>query len=197
MLTPTRRLLVALLVALAAVACTPDGDVDGTEASSEPDASGAPGATEEPMGEASPLDDDQPLGDDEVTLHMADPPELPASLEGAVVTDAELRTSDASDRHVVQLVDVPADTSTLDEALPMGAVLRVPAGQTVEVGAAVDVATLDPDATEGEPGVVAEVESPCAAPCTVEGPALITVEGWMPGFGVAATWQLVVPAPIG
>lgn len=184
MLTRPRRLLAALLVALvavAAVACTPENG-NGPEDSD--------GGVNRPIG-------DDALGDDEVTLHMVNPPELPPALEGADVTPAELRTVDLTERHTVQLVDVPADTTTLDEALPDGAVLRVAAGQALEIDAAVDVASLDPDATEDDPGVVAEVDSPCASPCAVEGPALITGEGWMSGFGVASTWQLLVPSPIG
>ena len=196
MLTRTRLLLVALLLTLAAVACTPDdattpkpGATDGSEA---PESSSE--ASDEPTGVSSPIGD-EPLGDDEVTLHMANPPELPSALEGAEVAPAELRTADATDRHVVQLVDVPAGTTTLEEPLSQGAVLRVPVGQTLEVNAAVDVASLDPDATDDAPGVIDEVESPCASPCAVEGPALVTEEGWMPGFGIAPTWQLLVPGP--
>lgn len=173
---PVRSFLAVLAVAAVAMACTPQG-------------SNGPGGVSRPIG-------GEPLGDDEVTLHMAQPPELPSPLEGADVTAAELRSADLTDRNTVQLVDIPAEVSTLDDALPPGAVLRVRAGQGLEVSAEVDVAVLDPDASDDTPGVVQEVRSPCDAPCTLEGPALIAPEGWMTGFGVSPTWLLLVPSPV-
>lgn len=149
--------------------------------------------TEERPGTSRPVGS-EPLGDDEVTLHMANPPELPPVLEGAEVTTAELRSTDLVERHIVQLVEVPAETTSLDEALAAGALLRVAAGQVLEIGAAVDVAGLDPDATEDDDGVLGEVGA-CAAQCSVDGPALVAPEGWMVGFGIASNWQLLVPSP--
>lgn len=173
----TRRTVAAAFALVAVLgACTDDGQtIDGTSVE---------------LG-------DGPLSDDEVTLHMAEPPELSGPLSGAEVTRSELRTEDQTSRETVQLVDVPASASSLDEVPPAGAVLRVPAGQTLRVGVDVDAAGLEPDATDGEPGVLRDVRTPCAAPCEVDGPALVAPAGWMAGFGVAEGWQLLVPSPIG
>lgn len=177
MVTAPRRLLTALLVVATLLgACTPGGQDNA-------------GRQAVPIG-------DEPLEDDEVTLHLAQPPELPDALAGATITSAELRTEERTAREIVQLVDVPTGTTALDAALPAGAVLRLADGQSLDVGADVEVAVLASPATEDTPGTLGAVDG-CAAPCTVEGPALVVEDGWFTGFGVVQGWQLLVPSPVG
>lgn len=172
---PASRTLVLAAVLALLVGCTGNGD-DGRR------------------GTSTPLEE-RPLRDDEVTLHLTDPPELPPALAGAEVTTSELRTSGLTERHIVELVDVPADVSTLASPLGAGAVLRVGDGQEVVVEEDVDVAELAPG-SDDDPSTVGELTTPCSAPCTVTGPALVMPAGWSEGIVLAPDWQLLVPSPV-
>ncbi len=149
-----------------------------------------------PQGGTGFLIEDQPLGDDEVLLHLAREPELPEVLADATVTLSELRSQDLTERHIVQLVELPAGVASLDAALEPGAVLLVSADQSVQMVVSVDVAMLAESPAEGVPGVLGELVLPCAAPCTVSGPALVATGGWFSGYGMSASWQLLVPADL-
>lgn len=138
---------------------------------------------------------DEPLTDDQVTLHMMQAPALPAELDGAEVTTSELRAPDLTERHTVEVIDVPVGVSAVSVAPESGAFYRVPEGATLEVGQDVDTASLGPASGEDSAPVAAVVAS-CTAPCAVVGPALVSGAGWMNGFGVAPGWLLLVPSPI-
>lgn len=171
----------ALLAAVLAVGLVLAGCTDG-----EPDGDGT--GVSRPIGS-------EPLGDDEVTLHLVDPPELPPELAGAEVTTSELRAPDLTERHTVEVVDVPSDTTSLEGPLIDGALLRVPEGVTVEVAS--EVGTVPLVAAEDAAGALGEITSSCAAPCEVQGPALVAPSDWITGIGAEPGWLLLVPSPIG
>jgi hypothetical protein len=139
---------------------------------------------------------DEPLGDDEVLLHLAQEPVLPDVLADATVTLSELRTENLTERHIVQLVDLPATVTSLEAPLEPGAVLLVSASQTLQMAVPVDVAVLAQSPGAGAPGVLGGLLLPCAAPCTVTGPALVARAGWFAGYAMATGWQLLVPADL-
>lgn len=168
----TRTLVAVLLAVTIAGGCSPDDRVGSSR----------------PLGS-------EPLSDDEVTLHLAAAPELPDSLAGAVVTVSELRAEDLTERHTVQLVEVPAGVDELDGALKPGAPLLVPEGVTVEFDAAVGTVALA-GGDGAVAGVLEEPQDDCAAPCEVVGPALVVEAGWFEGAGARPGWQLLVPSPI-
>lgn len=126
-----------------------------------------------------------PRGAEDIVQHLVDAPAYPAP-----VTDepelVELRNTDGTNRHQAFLAELDAD-GTLEEGLVRGALVRVGDGVTLTIPDGATTAALDA-------GAVTAVAD-CAAPCEVTGPALVAPPQWLPGIGVEAGWELLVPAP--
>lgn len=126
-----------------------------------------------------------PRGAEDIVQHLVEAPAYPAPVtEDAEL--AELRNAAGTNRHQAFLADLDAD-GALDAALVRGALVQVADGVTLTVPDGASTASLEGDAVTA----VAE----CAAPCEVIGPALVAPPGWLPGIGVEAGWELLVPAP--
>lgn len=117
--------------------------------------------------------------------HLVDAPDFPAPVTGDAEL-AELHSPAGDDRHFVYLAELGED-GVLEGELVRGAVVLVGDGATLEVPDGASTAAL-------ADGTVTSVAD-CPAPCEVSGPALVAPPAWLPGIGVAAGWQLVVPAP--
>lgn len=119
--------------------------------------------------------------------HLLEPPRFEGELSGVEVIEAELRTADLYDRHLIYVAR-PEGREISTPAIPAaGAAVVVPSGSSLSLESAASVARL-----EGER--VTAVES-CEAPCQVSGPALVASEGWLQGLAVDDGWRLLVPAP--
>jgi hypothetical protein len=117
--------------------------------------------------------------------HLIDPPSYPTPVTAAAEL-VELRTPAGDNRHQAYLAELDQD-GTLEGELVRGSLVLVTAGTTLSVPGGASTATLDG-------GVVASVGE-CPAPCEVSGPALVAPPEWLPGVGVEAGWELLVPAP--
>lgn len=119
--------------------------------------------------------------------HLIDAPDYPSPVSDDAEL-AELRTPEGDNRHHAYLAALDGD-GTLEGELVRGALVLVGDGAVLEVPDGASTAAL-------EDGIVAAVEE-CPAPCEVTGPALVAPPEWLPGIGVEAGWELLVPAPEG